>query len=121
MLVCECLSVDPLHSRQGEASMQEAGDRRSALTLAQAEHCVGALRDSACAACRQGAKEVAAAGLSAAVMARLSGLDDAARSGAWNSPGTRHAAAAIDTRIEVRPIVRALDVSWLLNAAAQLT
>lgn len=83
-------------------AVQVAVDRRSALRLAEAQLCLSALRDGACAACRQGATEVVSAGLSAAVMSQISSLDtDASRHGTKISSEARKAtASAIDKRIK---------------------
>lgn len=82
--------------------LQASVNHRSALKVAEAEQCLSALRDAACAACRQGAAEVASAGLSAAVMARISGLEaDVHHVTRISSEARQAKASAIDKRMKV--------------------
>eukprot|EP00892_Ulva_mutabilis_P000237 jgi/Ulvmu1/10213/UM060_0013.1 len=76
-------------------------DHRSALKAVEAEHCLMALREAACAACRHGAAELSAAGLSAAAMARLAHIDSEAHGADNRGAEARLAAAsAIDKRMQ---------------------
>ena len=70
--------------------------------MSDAEHCLIALREAACAACRHGAVEMASAGLSAAAMSSIASLDTGAPGGKNRRVQARQAvASAVDMRIKV--------------------